>query len=61
MAELTIGVVSYSNTAPLTAGLPEDHLRRGVPSDVPDSTSPAESSLSLTYASSQPVCERALF
>jgi chorismate dehydratase len=36
MADLSIGVVSYSNTAPLTAGLPEAQLRRGIPAEVAD-------------------------
>jgi chorismate dehydratase len=36
MTDLRIGVVSYSNTAPLTAGLPEQALRRGVPAEVAD-------------------------
>jgi len=50
MAELTIGVVSYSNTAPLTAGLPEDQLRRGIPSDVADWLAAGEIDVGLVPA-----------
>jgi chorismate dehydratase len=36
VSELRIGVVAYSNTAPLTAGLPAGGMRRGLPCEVAD-------------------------
>ena len=50
MPELSIGVVSYSNTAPLTAGLPEDCLRRGVPARVADWLAAGEIDVGLVPA-----------
>lgn len=50
MAELKIGVVSYSNTAPLTAGLPEDGLRRGSPAEVADWLAAGEVDVGLVPA-----------
>lgn len=50
MTDLRIGVVAYSNTAPLTAGLPEQALRRGLPAEVADWLAAGEVDVGLVPA-----------
>ena len=50
MTDLRIGVVSYSNTAPLTAGLPEGLVRRGIPAEVADWLAAGEVDVGLVPA-----------